>query len=168
MYAMVMDKRNTDMWAIQKINTCIAFIFHAHKDLLDIFNKTSITLYAENKYTLLVKMVNLNTEGIVRSVQLGIGGEVTVDNVNGMTVERDVKLNGGNKHHYTASIYFSDRANLMDLQKSFSTTLTPPEEINPDVFYMYLSSEEKSRLKEVYGYMVCNTQSIFCQMLIQK
>lgn len=75
-----------------------------------------------------------------------------------MTIARDVRRTGGNKHyHYTTSTYYPDRADLTDLEES--TTLTPPEEINFDVFY--LSAEEESRLKEMYGYMVCNTQSIF-------
>lgn len=158
MYAMAMNRRNEDLCAMQKINTCIALRFHAGNDLLDIFNKTSITLSADSKYTFLDKMGDLNTEGIVRSVQMGIGGKVTVDNIDGMTIARDVRLTGGNKHyHYTASTYYPDRADLTDLEES--TTLTPPEEINFDVFY--LSAEEESRLKEMYGYMVCNTQSIF-------
>lgn len=63
-------------------------------------------------------MGSLNTKGVVQRVQLETGGEVTVDNVNGMTVERDVRLNGGNKHHYTTSTYYPDRETLMDLQKS--------------------------------------------------
>lgn len=48
-------------------------------------------------------MGSLNIKGVVQSVQLETGGEVTVDNVNGMTVERDVRLNGDNKHHCTTS-----------------------------------------------------------------
>lgn len=75
---------------MQKINTCIALRFHAGNDLLDIFNKTSITLSADSKYTFLDKMGDLNTEGIVRSVQMGIGGKVTVDNIDGMTIARDL------------------------------------------------------------------------------
>lgn len=75
MYVMAMNKRNKDLCAMQKINTCIALRFHAGNDLLDIFNKTSITLCADSKYTFLDKMGDLNTEGIVRSVQMGIGGK---------------------------------------------------------------------------------------------
>lgn len=84
----------------QRINTCIAFIFifHAGKDLFDIFNKASITHSAESKYAFLDKIGNLNTEDILRSVQLWKGGEVTVNDVNGMIIEIDVRLNEGNKH----------------------------------------------------------------------
>lgn len=125
---------------MQNINTCIALRFHAGNNLLDIFNKTSITLSADNKYTFLDKMGDLNTEGIVRSVQMGIGGKVTVNNVDGMTITRDVRLTGGNKHyHYTASTYYPDRADLRDLEES--TTLTPPEEN----FLMYSISVQKRR-----------------------
>lgn len=104
-YALVMDRRNKDMWSIQKINTCIAFIFHAGKHRLDIFNifKLVKIFAAENEYSFLDIMGSLNIKGVVQSVQLETGGEVTVDNVNGMTVERDVRLNGDNKHHCTTS-----------------------------------------------------------------
>uniref|UniRef100_K1QJ21 Uncharacterized protein n=1 Tax=Magallana gigas TaxID=29159 RepID=K1QJ21_MAGGI len=136
---MAVNRRNKDLCAMQKINTCIALRFHAGKDLLDIFNKTSLTLSADSKYTFLDKMGDLNTEGIVRSVQMGIGGKVIVDNVDGMIIARDVRLTGDNKHyHYTASIYYPDHADLTDLEES--TALTPPEEINFDVFYF--SAEE--------------------------
>lgn len=50
MNAMAMNRRNKDLCAMQKINTCIALRFHAGNDLLDIFNKTSITLSADSKY----------------------------------------------------------------------------------------------------------------------
>lgn len=126
------------MCDMQKINTCIALRFHAGNDFIDVFNKTSINLSADSKYTFLDKMGYLNTEGIVRSVQLGIGGKVTVDNVDEMTIARDVKLTGGNKHHYTASTYYLDRANLTDLEEC--TILSPSEESNFNVFY--LSAEE--------------------------
>ncbi|XP_062617165.1 uncharacterized protein LOC134278881 isoform X1 [Saccostrea cucullata] len=154
MYAMAMNKRNKDLCAMQKINTCIALRFHAGNDLLDIFNKTGITLSADSKYTFLDKMGDLNTEGIVRSIQLGIGGKVTVDNIDGMTIARDVRLTGGNKHyHYTASTYYPDRVDLRDLEQCITSSV--PEEINFDVFY--LSAEEESKLKEMYGYMVGRT-----------
>lgn len=43
-----------------------------------------------------------------------IGGEVIVDNVNGMIVERDVRFNGGNKYYYIIFIYYFDCEILMD------------------------------------------------------
>lgn len=142
MYALVMDRRNNDMWSIQKINTCIAFIFHAGKHRLDIFNKAKKTLFCREWIYIFGHNGKFKHQRLVQRVQLETGGEVTVENVNGMTVERDVRLNGGNKHHYTTSTYYPDRETLMDLQKSWSTTPTPQEEINVDAFYMYLSAEE--------------------------
>jgi hypothetical protein len=154
MYAMAMHRRNKDLCAMQKINTCIALRFHAGNDLLDILNRNSITLSADSKYAFLDKMGNFNTEGIVRSIQHGRGGKVTADNIDGMTIARDVRLTGGNKHyHYTATTYYPDRADLLDIEES--ATHRVPEVIPLDRFY--LSKEEETKLKEMYGYMVCKT-----------
>lgn len=168
MYAMAMNRRNKDLCAMQKVNTCIALRFHAGNDLLDIFNKNSITLSSDTKYTFLDKMGNFNTEGIVHSIQRGLGGKVTADNIDGMTIARDVRLTGGNKHyHYTASTYYPDRVDMLDIEDS--TTRRVPEDISLDTFY--LSEEEESKLKEMYGYLVCNSQSFYlpftCMSFIQ-
>lgn len=96
MYVMVMNRRNKDLCVMQKINICIVFRFYVGNDFLDIFNKISIIFFVDSKYIFLDKMGDLNIEGIVRSVQMGIGGKVIVDNIDGMIIVRDVRFIGGN------------------------------------------------------------------------
>lgn len=84
---------------------------------------------------------------------MGIGGKVIVDNIDGMIIVRDVRFIGGNKYYYyIVFIYYFDCVDLIDFEESIILIFL--EEINFDVFYF--SVEEKSRLKEMYGYMVCN------------
>lgn len=149
MYGMAMNRRNKDLCAVQKINTCVALRFHAGNDLLDIFNKSNMTLAASSKYGFLEEMGHFNNEGVIKSIREGKPGKLTVDNIDGMTLARDVRLTGGNKHyHYTASTYYPDRVDLSNLEHS----KVVPEEIHSNTFF--LNGNEEMKLKEMYGYMV--------------
>lgn len=149
MYGMAMNKRNKDLCALQKINTCVALRFHAGNDLLDIFNKSNITLAAGSKYGFLDEMKLLNTDGIIRSIKERKPGKITADNIDGMTIARDVRLTGGNKHyHYTASTYYPDRVDVSSLEHNRDV----PDGIDINAFL--LNEDEEMKLKEMYGYMV--------------
>lgn len=73
-----------------------------------------MTLPINSKMSLLEKMAERNTTGIVQSLRAGILGKVTADNIDGRTISAELRMSGGNKdYHYTASTYITERFDLV-------------------------------------------------------
>ena len=150
-YGMVMYNRNPHLCALQKLNTAVAVRMHANNELLSLFHKSSITLSEGSKLHFLEQLGTFNMDGVVRSIQQGKPGKLTIDNVDGMLMASEIRLGSGNKHyHYTACTYYPDRVDVSQL----SMAQRPIQQIiDPSVFF--LTAEEERTLKLSYGYQVC-------------
>jgi hypothetical protein len=106
MFAMAMHCRLPALSYLQRINTCVAVRYHANNALLDFFNKSSITYASSTKPAMLDMLGKFSMNGIVKSIQRGSLGKLTVDNIDGLTIARQIRCGKGNvSYHYTASTY---------------------------------------------------------------
>lgn len=154
-YGMAMHSRNNQLCAVQKMNTASAVRLHCNNDLLDIFNKIGVTLSASSKLQFLDQLGQFNMDGVLKSIRKGVPGKLTMDNIDGMLMARQVRLGSGNKHyHYTASTYYPDRVDAGHLSmKAPSNT----ENLPHDVFFV--SEAEKTAMLKNYGYLVSIVKS---------
>lgn len=99
-------------------------------------------------------------EGLITSIKKGKPGKLTVDNIDGMMIARDIRLHKGNRHyHYAASTYIPDRINVKQMR-----SLPPPIPDNMVHTKFFLSNEEEIKLKEMYSYMVCTDNKVHAFM----
>lgn len=110
-YGMAMHCRNQSLSLVQEVSTCAVLQYSGNNNLLHIFNKASITLAPGSKIQFLDKLSSENTRGIVRSLQYGGEGKVTVDNIDGQWHAGEYRKGKTNSKdfHYTASTYLADR-----------------------------------------------------------
>ena len=152
-YGMLLYNRNKDVNAIQKMNTAAAVRLHAKNDLLEIQHRCGLSLAQSYKLDFLDTLGKFNTDGIVESLRLKKTGKVTIDNIDGMTTKKEIRLDDGNQYyHHTASTYYPDRCLPEELSHLSTAEPEIPRLVNCAVFF--LNPEEEAILKKNYGYQV--------------
>ena len=138
MYAMGMHSRfPTGNTALQRLNSCAIVRYHGNNAILEILNKSNITLSKSNKMPMLVKMGAAVTSGIVEGLRHGKTGKLTVDNIDGRTIAYQIRRGHGNvEYHYTAATFYFDRVELLHLPM---TPVGNPR--HPDMRVFFLSVE---------------------------
>ena len=152
-YSMILYNRCRNVNALQKMNTAAAIRLHANNDLIEILHRCGIAMSESYKLCFLDNLGKFNTDGLMRSIQQGRPGKLTVDNIDGRTVAKEIRQGRGNiDYHYAASTYYPDRCLKEEI--AHLSTLRPaiPEVINSRTFF--LNAQEEAILKKNYGYQV--------------
>ena len=110
-YAAGMHCRNSDLSVMQQLNTSAIIHCQRTNHLLGIMNKPNLCLNPGSKLSFLDKAAAHNMSGIIKAVQCGREGKVTMDNIDGQwfASEYRAKQVYTKDFHYTASTYLPDR-----------------------------------------------------------
>ncbi|XP_061179530.1 uncharacterized protein LOC133188164 [Saccostrea echinata] len=113
MYPMIMQARNKQSLAIQRVYTALVIRSHADNTLLQRLNKAHITLSTSSKKYFMDDLGKYCDEKIVQSLRSGRDGKINGDNLDFRVATHEIRMNVKAKDfHFFASDYTPDRIDL--------------------------------------------------------
>lgn len=113
MYGMIMQSRNKQSSALQRVYTALVIRSHADNMLLQRLNKAHITLSTSSKRYFMHDLGKYCDEKIIQSLRSGRDGKINGDNLDFRVATHEIRMNIKAKDfHFFASDFTPDRIDL--------------------------------------------------------